>query len=62
VAPGHQIGFNDLKAIEVKTLIKAVAGTGKPYPDFREAYEVERVVEAVQRSSAERRRVRIDEV
>jgi predicted dehydrogenase len=61
-APGHQIGFNDLKAIEVKALIEAVAGTGKPYPDFREAYEVERVVEAVQRSSVEGCRVRIDEV
>jgi len=61
-APGHQIGFNDLKVIEVKTLIEAVAGQVKAYPDFREAYEVERVVEAVQRSSTEGCWVRVGEV
>ncbi len=26
VAPGHQIGFNDLKAIEVRDFLAAVAG------------------------------------
>jgi predicted dehydrogenase len=54
-APGHQLGFNDLKVIEVKTLIDAITGNGKPFPDFREAYEVERVVDAVRLSSAESR-------
>ena len=54
-APGHQLGFNDLKVIEVKTLIDAITGNGKPFPDFREAYEVERVVDAVRLSSDERR-------
>lgn len=61
-APGHQIGFNDLKVIEVKALLEAVAGIRKPYPDFREAWEIERVVEAVRRSSAEGRWVRIEEI
>ena len=54
-APGHQLGFNDLKVIEVKTLIDAITGNGKPFPDFREAYEVERVVDAVRLSSEESR-------
>ena len=59
-APGHQIGFNDLKTIEVKVLIEAVAGgevTGgaRAFPDFREANEIERVVDAVRRSSAQAR-------
>ena len=35
-APGHQLGFNDLKTIEVAHLIQAIAGTEKPYPDFSE--------------------------
>ena len=61
-APGHQIGFNDLKVIEVKVLLEAVAGFGEPYPDFRAAWEIERVIEAVRRSSAESRWVRLEEV
>src|SRR5690349_16821642 len=50
-APGHQIGFNELKVIEVKTLIEAIAGGTRCQPDFREAWEVERVADAVRRSS-----------
>ena len=61
-APGHQLGFNDLKTIEVARLIEAVAGGRPAYPDFREAREVERVAEAVRRSSREQRWVRIAEV
>lgn len=61
-APGHQIGFNDLKVIEVRALLEAVAGLREPYPDFREACEIERIVEAVRRSSAEGRWVRIEAV
>jgi predicted dehydrogenase len=61
-APGHQLGFNDLKVIEVRELIEAIARGGGSYPDFREATEVARVAEAVVRSSQERRWVRIAEV
>ncbi|AWK89749.1 Gfo/Idh/MocA family protein [Azospirillum thermophilum] len=53
-APGHQIGFNDLKAIEVKALVEAIAGTSAAGPDFREACEVERVAEAIHRSHRDR--------
>lgn len=53
-APGHHLGFNDLKVIEVAELIEAHAGHGKTYPDFREAYEVQRAIEAMQRSSRSR--------
>jgi predicted dehydrogenase len=55
VAPGHQIGFNDLKAIEVRDFLLAVAGQGTGHADFREGYEVQRTVEAIYRSSAEKR-------
>jgi predicted dehydrogenase len=58
-APGHQLGFNDLKTIEVAHLIEAVAAGRPASPDFAEAYEVQRVIAALLRSSAERAWVRI---
>jgi len=53
-APGHHLGFNDLKVIEVAELLAAHAGGDNPGPDFREAYEVQRVIEAMQRSDRAR--------
>ncbi|NNU82130.1 Gfo/Idh/MocA family oxidoreductase [Halovulum dunhuangense] len=50
-APGHHLGFNDLKVIEVAELLAAFAQGSKGYPDFREAYEVQRIVDAMQRSA-----------
>ncbi len=51
-APGHQLGFNDLKAIEIKDLVEGiVSGESAPAPDFREAYEVQRVIDAMIESS-----------
>jgi predicted dehydrogenase len=61
-APGHQLGFNDLKVIEVKALLEGLAGTRTLYPDFAEAWRIARVVEAILRSSEERRWIRPDEV
>ncbi|MDH3753997.1 MAG: Gfo/Idh/MocA family oxidoreductase [Acidimicrobiia bacterium] len=47
-APGHQLGFNDLKAIEVRDLVEGIASPdGRPWPDFREAWEVQRVIDAI---------------
>ena len=53
-APGHQLGFNDLKTIEVRDFLLAVAGEPVIGPDFREGWEVQKVVEAMVRSSQER--------
>jgi len=53
-APGHHLGFNDLKVIEVADLIQAHAGGKNGFPDFREALEVQRVVEAMQSSNLSR--------
>jgi len=61
-APGHQLGFNDMKVIEVRDLLLGVAGKAKAWPDFREAWEIQRTVDAVIRSHAERRWVRVEEV
>jgi predicted dehydrogenase len=61
-AAGHHIGFNDLKTIEVRGLIEGLIGAPAPAPDFREAWEIQRVVDAIVRSSRERRWVRIEEI
>lgn len=55
VAAGHQIGFNDLKAIEVRDFLVAVAGGPVKGPDFREGYEVQKLVELAYRSAKEKR-------
>jgi predicted dehydrogenase len=54
-APGHQLGFNDLKTIEVADFLGAIAGAPVKGPDFREAAEIQKVVDAALRSSRERR-------
>ena len=54
VAAGHQLGFNDLKTIEIAEFLGAVAGGPRNGPDFREAREIQRVVEAAVRSAKER--------
>jgi predicted dehydrogenase len=58
-APGHHLGFNDIKTIEVRALLTALAG-GPPFqPDFREAWEIQRVVDAIVQSARERRWVEL---
>ncbi len=59
-APGHQLGFNDLKTIEAAHLIQAIAGKEQASPDFSEAYEIQRVVTAVLAASEARAWVRVD--
>jgi predicted dehydrogenase len=59
-APGHQLGFNDLKTIEVAHLVSAIAGRERPSPDFQEAYEIQRTVAAVIRSANERAWVSVE--
>jgi len=61
-APGHQLGFNDIKTIEVRALIMALAGGAPFQPDFREAYEIQRVVDAIVLSAHEKRWLDVSEV
>ena len=51
VAPGHQIGFNELKTIEVRDFLRAIAGETTGHADFREGLEVQRTIEAIYRSA-----------
>ncbi|TPE49513.1 Gfo/Idh/MocA family protein [Amaricoccus solimangrovi] len=53
VAPGHQLGFNDLKAIEIAGYLDAIAGRAPEPFNFRAGARVQSLVEAIQRSSRE---------
>jgi predicted dehydrogenase len=55
VAPGHQIGFNDLKAIEVAGFVQAIAGQGPEPFNFRKGLRIQHLVETIHRSSREGR-------
>jgi len=51
VAGGHQLGFNDLKTIEMAEFLGSIASGTAAGPDFREACEIQKVVEAAILSS-----------
>jgi predicted dehydrogenase len=52
VAPGHQIGFNDLKVIEVAGDVNAIAGAPEPF-NFRKGPRTQSLVEAIQTNCSE---------
>lgn len=53
-ASGHQLGYNDLKTIEVKATIDAITGAPSSAKDFADALQVELVADAMRRSHRER--------
>ena len=59
-APGHQIGFNDLKVIEVSRFLEAIAGGAPAYPCFRDALGIQRVIDGIRDSAANGRWTPID--
>jgi len=61
-APGHGLGFNDLKAIECHELLSRIAGRPARTIDFETGLEIERVVHAMARSHEERRWVDVPSV
>jgi predicted dehydrogenase len=50
-APGHGLGFNDLKLIECHELLNRIAGKPARVIDFAAGLEIERAVAAMARSS-----------
>lgn len=52
-APGHGLGFNDLKTIECRELISRLEGKPAHIVDFDEGLEIERTVHAMARSFEE---------
>lgn len=55
VSAGHGLGYNDMKAVEVKELIEAIVQKRSAWPDFRAATQVNLIMDAVEKSHAERR-------
>jgi predicted dehydrogenase len=58
-APGHQLGFNDLKILEAGRFFAQIAGGPKVGPDFTEALEFEKAIHAIDRAASTGRRVRL---
>jgi predicted dehydrogenase len=61
-APGHGLGFNDLKVIEAREILAAIAGRPAVLIDFEAGYAIERTVEALALSSRQRRWVVLSEI
>lgn len=54
-APGHGLGFNDLKIIECRQLLNLIEGKPAVAITFEEGVEIERAVHAMARSHSEQR-------
>jgi predicted dehydrogenase len=50
-APGHGLGFNDLKTIEVATFLRAIADGTTVAFDFEAGLRIERVIHGISRSA-----------
>lgn len=61
-APGHQLGYNELKTLEVHALVQAVCGVQSEGPDFEEAWQVERLAAAIRLAALEQRWVNMHEI
>jgi predicted dehydrogenase len=51
-APGHGLGFNELKVIELAELLHAVSGNPSAAVDFRRGLTIERVIHAFAQSAS----------
>ncbi|CAI3954723.1 Predicted dehydrogenase (MviM) (PDB:3UUW) [Commensalibacter communis] len=61
-AGGHQIGFNDLKTLEVRKLMGCIEKNIQTDFNFRDALTIVRISEAISISSTENRWVNLDEI
>lgn len=61
-APGHQLGFNDLKVIELAGFLRAIRDKTRPPLDFTSGLEIEKAIHAIALSAREGRRVRLAEM
>lgn len=61
-APGHQLGYGDLKTAEVAHLLRGMAGEEPLTPDFAAGLAIECVAAAIERAAAERRWIAIKDV
>lgn len=59
---GLNLGLHELKVIEVHDLLNAISQGSSPQPDFREGWQVCRVIDAVMKSVEEQRWVELDSI
>jgi predicted dehydrogenase len=50
-APGHQLGFGDLKTIEAAHFLRCIAGREAPFVGFADGLAIERTIHAIARSA-----------
>lgn len=50
-APGHQLGVNDLKVIELGAFLRHIGGGAPAHPDFSDALEIEKVIHSIAESA-----------
>jgi predicted dehydrogenase len=60
-APGHGLGFNDLKIIECRELIRRIDGETAHLITFEDGIRIERIVDAMARSAHEGRWVKVED-
>jgi predicted dehydrogenase len=58
-APGHGLGFNDLKIIEYRELIRAISGEPSVIVTFEDGLRIEKSVHAMAESYHQRRWIEI---
>ena len=61
-APGHQLGFNDLKVIELAGVLTQITTGQASGVDFAAGLEIERVIHAIAQSARTKTRVKRQEV
>ena len=61
-APGHQLGFNDLKVIELAGFLRAIRDNTRPKLDFAAGLQIETAIHAIARSAQQGRRVTLAEM
>lgn len=54
-APGHQLGFQDLKTIEAFELLTSLEGTSCAYPNFAEAADIENIIHTIDEAARQQR-------
>ncbi|QIB64284.1 Gfo/Idh/MocA family protein [Kineobactrum salinum] len=59
-APGHGLGFNEQKVIEVRDFVEAIAQRRAAWPDFDVGRDIDAVLAAMEVSSRERRWVKLE--
>ena len=54
VAPGHQLGFNELKAIEISNFVKSINNEIPEPFNFNNGHRIQKLVDTIHRSSRQK--------